>query len=194
MSRVLDVLLAGGALAALAPLLLACAIAVRLSSPGPVLFVQLRLGRHGRPFRLYKFRSMFHGAADLRQADGSTFSGGNDLRVTAVGGWLRRTSLDELPQLFNVLRGDMALVGPRPDLVDQLPYYTPEERRKLAVRPGLTGLAQINGRNRIPWQQRKALDVEYAERRSFCLDLAILLRTIPYVLLGKDLHHANPLQ
>jgi len=192
MSRLLDVLLAAAALAALWPLLLAGAIAVRLSSPGPVLFVQWRLGRDGRPFRLYKFRSMFQDAPDRRNADGSAYSGDDDPRLTRLGRWLRRTSLDELPQLYNVLRGDMALVGPRPDQVDQLAYYTNEERAKLAVRPGLTGLAQISGRNNISWPHRKALDVEYVERRSLGLDLAILLRTVPYVLLRKDIHDANP--
>jgi len=192
MSRALDVLLAAAALAALWPLLLACAIAVRWSSPGPVLFIQWRLGRDGRPFRLYKFRSMFQDAPDRRNADGSAYSGDDDPRLTPLGRWLRRTSLDELPQLVNVLRGDMALVGPRPDLLDQLAYYTDQERAKLAVRPGLTGLAQISGRNNISWPRRKALDVEYVERRSLGLDLAILLRTVPYVLLRKDIHDANP--
>ena len=192
MSRVLDVLLAAGALAVLGPLLLAGAMAVRLSSPGPALFIQWRLGRDGRPFRLYKFRSMFHHAPDRRNADGSACSGDDDPRLTRLGRWLRRTSLDELPQLANVLVGDMALVGPRPDQVDQLAYYTDEERAKLAVRPGLTGLAQISGRNHISWPRRKALDVEYVERRSLGLDLAILLRTVPYVLLRKDIHNANP--
>jgi len=192
MSRLLDAVLAAAALVALWPLLLAGAIAVRLSSPGPVLFVQWRLGREGRPFRLYKFRSMFQDAPDHRNADGSAYSGEDDPRLTPLGRWLRRTSLDELPQLFNVLRGDMALVGPRPDLVDQLAYYTDEERAKLAVRPGLTGLAQISGRNNISWPRRKALDVEYVERRSLGLDLAILWRTVPYVLLRKDINTANP--
>jgi undecaprenyl phosphate N,N'-diacetylbacillosamine 1-phosphate transferase len=192
MSRVLDVLLAVAALVALSPLLVAGAIAVRLSSPGPELFLQWRLGRDGLPFRLYKFRSMFQDAPDRRNADGSTCSAEDDPRLTRLGRWLRRTSLDELPQLYNVLRGDMALVGPRPDLVDQLAYYTDHERVKLAVRPGLTGLAQISGRNNISWPRRKALDVEYVERRSLGLDLAILWRTVPYVLLRKDINNANP--
>ena len=186
MSRALEVLLAAAALAVLWPLLVALALAVRWSSSGPVLFAQLRLGRHGRTFLLYKFRSMFYGAPDLRNADGSACTPGDDPRITPLGRWLRRTSLDELPQLLNVLRGEMALVGPRPDLADQLRYYSPEDRRKLEVRPGLTGLAQISGRNNISWQERKALDVEYVLRRSLGLDLAILGRTIPYVLLRRD--------
>jgi lipopolysaccharide/colanic/teichoic acid biosynthesis glycosyltransferase len=109
-------------------------------------------------------------------------------RVTRVGRFLRKTSLDELPQLFNVLRGDMSLVGPRPDQVDQLRCYTLTEKRKLLVKPGLTGLAQISGRNNISWQRRKALDVEYVDRQSFWLDLSILARTIPYVLLRRDIN------
>ncbi len=123
-----------------------------------------------------------------RNPDGSAFAGETDPRVTPVGRILRRTSLDELPQLFNVLKGDMSLVGPRPDQVDQLRYYTDRERKKLEVRPGITGLAQISGRNSITWEQRKALDVEYVERKSFWLDLRILLKTLPYFILRKDIH------
>lgn len=171
-----------------APLLAACGLAVRLSSPGPVLFAQWRLGLRGRPFRLYKFRTMRYGAPDIRNADGSAFSSAEDPRVTRAGHFLRQTSLDELPQLVNVLFGDMSLVGPRPDQVDQLSYYTVEERRKLDAKPGLTGLAQIGGRNSIPWQERKRLDIAYVENQSLLLDCRILLRTIPYVLLRKDIN------
>jgi len=175
-------------LIAVAPALIVCALAVRVSSPGPVLFRQRRLGRYGKPFQLFKFRSMISGAPDLRNGDGSTVCRTNDPRVTGVGRLLRRTSLDELPQLFNILRGEMSLVGPRPDQVDQLSYYTAGEARKLDVKPGLTGLAQIGGRNSISWQQRKALDVAYVENQSLRLDVQILLRTIPYVLMGKDVN------
>lgn len=171
-----------------APVLAACALAVRVSSPGPVLFTQWRLGLRGAPFRLYKFRTMCHGAPDLRNADGSAVCSDQDPRVTRIGQFLRQSSLDELPQLGNVLRGDMSLVGPRPDQVDQLSYYTPDELRKLDAKPGLTGLAQIGGRNRIPWQERKRLDIAYVENQSFSLDCRILLRTIPYVLLRKDVN------
>jgi lipopolysaccharide/colanic/teichoic acid biosynthesis glycosyltransferase len=170
------------------PLLALCALAVRLSSPGPVLLRQPRLGQHGRVFRLCKFRTMYAGAPDWRNDDGSTFAGPEDPRVTPLGWVLRATSLDELPQLWNVLCGDMSLVGPRPDLADQIRFYTPEEKRKLAVKPGLTGLAQIQGRNQIPWRRRKELDLEYVERRSLLFDLRILFRTIPYVLLRRDIH------
>jgi lipopolysaccharide/colanic/teichoic acid biosynthesis glycosyltransferase len=188
MARVRDVLIVTGLLAVLSPVLLACALAVRWSSPGPVLFRQRRLGLHGRPFLLLKFRSMVHNAPDIRNPDGSVYTGADDPRVTRIGRFLRKTSLDELPQLFNVLRGDMSLVGPRPDQVDQIRFYTGTEKRKLLVKPGITGLAQINGRNNITWEQRKALDVEYVGRQSFWLDVVILAKTIPYVLLRKDVN------
>jgi len=188
MARIRDLLLASALVLVLSPVLLACALAVRHSSPGPILFRQRRLGLNGRPFYLLKFRSMIHHAPDLRNADGSAYTGDDDPRVTAVGRFLRKTSLDELPQLFNVLRGDMSLVGPRPDQVDQIRFYTEPEKRKLLVKPGITGLAQISGRNNITWERRKALDVEYVNRQSFWLDLAILARTIPYVFLRKDIN------
>jgi len=186
--RMLDLLGAGVALVLLAPLILAAAAAAKLTSRGPIFFSQLRLGRNGAPFKILKFRSMHLGAADLRNQDGSTFSGDNDPRVTPVGRWLRATSIDELPQLWNVVRGEMSLVGPRPDQCNQLPLYRPEERTKLGMRPGLTGLAQISGRNRIPWQLRKRLDCQYVETWSLRMDLEILLRTIPYVLLRKNVN------
>jgi undecaprenyl phosphate N,N'-diacetylbacillosamine 1-phosphate transferase len=188
MSRVRDLLIASICLLALSPILLACAVGVRRSSPGPIFFRQRRLGLHGRPFYLLKFRSMIHNAPDLRNPDGSAYAGSDDPRVTPFGRFLRQTSLDELPQLFNVLRGDMSLVGPRPDQVDQIRFYTETEKRKLLVKPGITGLAQICGRNNITWEQRKALDVEYVDRQSFWVDLGILARTIPYVLLRKDIN------
>lgn len=188
MARIRDLLMASVLLVVFSPVLVICALAVRWSSRGPVLFRQPRLGIHGRSFTLLKFRSMIHNAPDLRNADGSAYTGGGDPRVTTVGRLLRRTSLDELPQLFNVLRGDMSIVGPRPDQVDQLRFYTEPEKRKLLIKPGLTGLAQISGRNNISWERRKALDVEYVGRQSFWLDLCILARTIPYVLLRRDIN------
>jgi undecaprenyl phosphate N,N'-diacetylbacillosamine 1-phosphate transferase len=195
MARVRDLLIVSVLLLTLSPVLLLCALAVRRSSPGPVLFRQRRLGQHGSPFHFLKFRSMYHNAPDLRNADGSAYTGDDDPRVTRVGRFLRRTSLDELPQLLHVFRGDMSLVGPRPDQADQLRFYTETEKRKLSVKPGITGLAQISGRNNISWERRKALDVEYVNRQSFWLDFIILARTIPYVLLRKDtntdVHNSN---
>jgi lipopolysaccharide/colanic/teichoic acid biosynthesis glycosyltransferase len=138
---------------------------------------------------------MYDNAPDLRNADGSAYTGDDNPRVTRVGRFLRKTSLDELPQFLNVFRGDMSLVGPRPDQVDQLRFYTETEKRKLNVKPGITGLAQVNGRNNISWERRKALDVEYVDHQSFWLDFIILAKTIPYVLLRKDtktdVHNSN---
>jgi lipopolysaccharide/colanic/teichoic acid biosynthesis glycosyltransferase len=194
-ARIRDLLIVSVLLAVLSPVLLLCALAVRRSSPGPILFRQRRLGLNGRPFHLLKFRSMRHNAPDLRNADGSAYTGDDDPRVTRVGRFLRKTSLDELPQLLNVFRGDMSLVGPRPDQVDQLRFYSETEKRKLNIKPGITGLAQVSGRNNISWERRKALDVEYVNRQSFWLDFIILARTIPYVLLRKDtntdVHNSN---
>jgi undecaprenyl phosphate N,N'-diacetylbacillosamine 1-phosphate transferase len=184
--RVVDMVVSGSALLVLSPLFLLLAVLVRLTSAGPSLFCQKRLGKGGVPFTIYKFRTMYVNVPDLRNPDGSAYSAEDDPRVTPVGRLLRKTSLDELPQLFNVLRGDMSLVGPRPDQVDQRQYYSAAEQRKLEVKPGLTGLAQINGRNEIPWEQRKQLDLEYVERQSLGLDFSILARTVPYVLLRRD--------
>lgn len=180
--RLIDVVIAAGALIVLLPVVCLCALAVWATSPGPVIFSARRLGRNGLPFRLYKFRTMHMGAPDWRNPDGSAFSSDLDPRATPVGRILRKTSLDELPQLLNVLAGDMSLVGPRPDQVDQIRYYSEREKAKLRVKPGITGLAQISGRNAIAWEVRKALDVEYVERQSFLLDAAIICKTIPYVL------------
>jgi len=186
LGRARDLLIASLLLAVLSPVLLACALAVRFSSPGSILFRQRRLGLHGRPFELFKFRTMHENAAALYNRDGSAWSGAQDPRVTPVGRFLRRTSLDELPQLIHVLLGEMSLVGPRPDQTDQIRFYTEAEKRKLTVRPGMTGLAQVSGRNNISWERRKALDIHYVDRQSFWLDLTILARTVPYVLFRKD--------
>lgn len=186
LKRSLDLAGATIGLALFSPLLVLIAIALRLDSPGRIFFRQARLGRDGLPFMVYKFRTMIENAPDLRHADGSTCNFANDPRVTRIGRILRHTSLDELPQLFNVAVGEMSLVGPRPDQVDQGVYYTAEERRKILVKPGITGLAQINGRNSIPWDRRKQLDLEYVSNQSLRLDLRIICRTVPYVLGRRD--------
>jgi undecaprenyl phosphate N,N'-diacetylbacillosamine 1-phosphate transferase len=185
--RLIDIIIAELALVVLSPLLLLIALAIRLNSPGEVLFRQKRIGRGGRPFTLFKFRTMFVDSPDLRNEDGSTYNGREDARVTRVGRFLRTTSLDELPQLFNVIAGDMSLVGPRPDLVDQASYYAPDQWRRLIVRPGITGLAQINGRNGIPWADRTRLDLEYVSNLSLRKDCQILWRTVGYVLARRDI-------
>ena len=160
----------------LSPLLLAIALAVRLRLGGPVLFSQQRPGLHGRPFQLVKFRTM----TQCRDADGALLP--DDQRLTPFGQWLRSSSLDELPELFNILRGDMVFVGPRPLLMEYLPLYSQEQARRHLVRPGLTGWAQVQGRNSLSWEDRFRLDVWYVNNRSLALDLRILWLTILTVI------------
>ncbi|MFC0666419.1 sugar transferase [Azotobacter chroococcum] len=180
--RLFDLLVATTALLLLAPLLLVLAWLVRRRIGTPVLFRQLRPGLHGRPFELLKFRSMRE-ALDER---------GRPLpdaeRLTPFGRFLRASSLDELPELWNVLRGDMSLVGPRPLLMEYLPLYTPEQARRHAVRPGITGWAQVNGRNALSWEEKFRLDVWYVDHRSFRLDLRILLLTLKRVLAREGIN------
>ncbi len=174
MNRTLDVVLAGTGLAVTSPLLGLAALAIKLEDGGPVLYRQTRVGKDGRDFELLKLRTMVVGAE--RMGAGFAVDKG-DPRITKVGRILRRTSLDELPQLWNVLRGDMSVIGPRPTLRYQVEQYDERQRRRLDVRPGLTGWAQVNGRAALPWAERIELDVWYVENRSPWLDLKILLRT-----------------
>ena len=185
MSRAVDVFIAALGLAVLSPLLLLAAIAIKLDSRGPVLYRQRRAGLHGAPFELFKLRTMHQGADPV--GVGTPVLEG-DPRVTRVGAFLRRFSLDELPNLVNVLRGDLAIVGPRPTLEAQVELYTPHQRRRLDVRPGITGWAQVNGRAGIPWEERIELDVWYVEHRSARLDLRILARTARLLLTGHGLY------
>ena len=180
MNRAADVAIAGTALVVSSPLLGAAALAIKLEDGGPVLFRQERVGRDGMPFELLKLRTMTVGAE--HEGAGYAVNAG-DPRITRVGRALRRLSLDELPQLWNVLRGDMSVIGPRPTLAYQVEQYTPRQRRRLDVKPGLTGWAQIHGRARLPWDERIELDVWYVEHRSPLVDLKILLRT-PRALFG----------
>ena len=173
----------------LAPVLLAVAACIRIDSPGPVLFRQVRTGRDGREFLMYKFRSMYLDAEarlaevrHLNEHDGVLFKIRNDPRITPVGRRLRRLSLDELPQLFNVLRGQMSLVGPRPPLPQEVAEYADDVRRRLAVKPGMTGLWQVSGRSDLPWEEAIRLDLRYVENWSLSLDLVILMRTVAAVL------------
>ncbi len=184
----IDIIGSGIALILFSVPMLVVALLIKILDPGPIFFRQERLGIGGKGFRIYKFRSMKVNAEDIRNPDGSAFSGENDPRVTPLGRFIRKTSLDELPQFINVLLGDMSLVGPRPDQVNQLQYYSDEEKKKLLVKPGITGLAQISGRNSISWEERKRFDVIYAEKNSVLGDLAIILKTIPYVLLSKGIN------
>ena len=178
MNRAADVVGATLGLAVAGPVLAAAAVAIKLEDGGPILYRQRRVGRGGREFELLKLRTMVVGA-EARGAGWAVNEG--DPRITRVGGVLRRLSIDELPQLFNVLRGDMSLVGPRPTLAYQVERYTPYERRRLEVKPGLTGWAQVHGRAALPWPERIALDVWYVDNRSPLVDLRILLRT-PFAL------------
>jgi lipopolysaccharide/colanic/teichoic acid biosynthesis glycosyltransferase len=179
-NRALDVLAAGTGLVVASPLIAAAAVAIKLEDRGPVLYRQTRVGKDGRDFELLKLRTMIVGAET--QGAGYAVDRG-DSRITRIGRLLRRTSLDELPQLWNVVRGDMSLIGPRPTLRYQVDRYTERQRRRLEVLPGITGWAQIRGRATLSWDERIELDVWYVEHRSPLIDLRILLRT-PLALFG----------
>ena len=185
MSRVLDVLLAALLLVVTSPLLAIAALAIRLESRGPVFYRQLRVGRHGEPFQLWKLRTMVPGAETM---GAGIYVIEGDPRITRVGRLLRRFSLDELPNLVNVLRGELAIVGPRPTVQEQVDRYTERQRRRLDVKPGITGWAQINGRTSLPWPDRIELDVWYVEHRSLRLDLRILMRTARLLATGHGLY------
>lgn len=189
--RAIDVILASVALVVLSPLLLAAAVLIRLTSPGPVIFRQLRCGLNGRTFTCYKFRSMvrdaeerLHEVAHLNQKE-IALKIRNDPRLTAVGKWLRKSSIDELPQLFNVLKGDMSLVGPRPAIPTEVAQYQHWQRRRLRMRPGLTCLWAVRGRDRVDFESWMRLDLEYIDNWSLGLDARIILLTIPQVVSGR---------
>jgi lipopolysaccharide/colanic/teichoic acid biosynthesis glycosyltransferase len=183
--RSVDVALATVGLVVTSPIAAIAAIAIKLDSRGPVIYRQPRSGKDGRTFDLYKLRTMQLGADPV--GVGTPVLEG-DPRVTRVGRLLRRLSLDEAPNLLNVLRGEMAIVGPRPTLPAQVEAYTPRQRRRLEVRPGLTGWAQVNGRAGIPWEERIELDVWYVDHRSLGLDLRILARTLRLLVSGRGLY------
>lgn len=190
--RIIDILVSFLGLLLLAPLLAAISLAIKLTSEGPVFFKQERVGLHGRTFWLYKFRTMVDKAEQLKESlqhlnemSGPVFKVKNDPRVTAAGRFLRKTSLDELPQMINVLKGEMSLVGPRPPLPAEVRQYQNQFRRRLSVRPGITCLWQISGRNTVDFDQWMALDMRYIDNWSLELDLKILLKTIPAVLFGR---------
>ena len=185
MSRVLDVLLASLLLLVTSPLLALAALAIRLESRGPVFYRQLRVGRDGEPFELWKLRTMVPGAESM---GAGIYVIEGDTRITRVGRLLRRFSLDELPNLVNVLKGEMAIVGPRPTVQEQVDRYTDRQRRRLEVKPGITGWAQINGRTSLPWPERIELDAWYVEHRSLRLDLRILGRTARMLATGHGLY------
>jgi lipopolysaccharide/colanic/teichoic acid biosynthesis glycosyltransferase len=184
LSRALDIATASLALALSSPLLLAATVAIRLETPGPAIYRQRRVGKGGAPFELLKLRTMVVGAD--RGPDRPIAR--DDPHITRVGAVLRRLSLDELPNLVNVLRGEMAIVGPRPTIQEQVDRYTERQRRRLEVKPGITGWAQVNGRAALPWDERIELDVWYVEHRSAALDLRILARTLRLLVTGHGLY------
>ncbi len=181
MRRTFDIVVSSISLVLASPLLLVAAIAIRLESPGPAIYRQARVGLGGAPFEMLKLRTMRQGSGPV--GIGTAVTAG-DPRVTRVGRILRRFALDELPNLVNVLRGEMAIVGPRPTIASQVELYTPRQRRRLEVKPGITGWAQVNGRAGIPWEERIELDIHYVEHRSAALDARILARTPGLLLRG----------
>ena len=183
--RMIDIVAAGLGLVLLAPALLVIAILIRLTMGHPVLFHHVRAGLMGKPFTLYKFRTM----RDAYGPDGRPLP--DAVRLTRLGRNLRRTSLDELPQLWNVLRGDMSLVGPRPLLMEYLPRYTPEQARRHRVRPGITGWAQVNGRNSLPWEEKFRQDIWYVDHQSLWIDAKIIVMTIIRVVQQRGISHSN---
>jgi lipopolysaccharide/colanic/teichoic acid biosynthesis glycosyltransferase len=183
MKRALDIAGCIVSLPVVLPLLLLCALAVLVTSRGPVVFKEWRLGYKGDPFRMWKFRSAYVNPLD---------SGEQAVRVTLAGRFLLATGLDELPQLWNVVRGEMSLVGPHADQVDQMLLYAERDRMRLRVKPGVTGLAQVRGRNAISWEQRRLLDVEYVKRHTLRMDVAILWKTMLCVLSGRGLYTTDP--
>jgi lipopolysaccharide/colanic/teichoic acid biosynthesis glycosyltransferase len=185
MRRALDIVVAGLALAFFSPVLLAAMIAIRLESPGSPIYRQRRVGMNGEEFDVLKLRTMVTGAEHI--GAGMAIDEG-DTRITRVGGFLRRTSLDEIPNLINVLTGEMAIIGPRPTIPVQVAQYTERQHGRLAVKPGLTGWAQVNGRAALPWPERIELDLWYIEHRSWRLDIRILVRTARMVLGGHGLY------
>jgi lipopolysaccharide/colanic/teichoic acid biosynthesis glycosyltransferase len=183
--RALDLMIAGTVSALTAPVVALLALAVRLESPGHPIYTQTRVGRDGALFEIYKLRTMVHGAEFT--GAGLAIQEGDD-RITRLGRFLRRYSLDELPNLWNVLRGEMSIIGPRPTLQVQVDQYTERERGRLAVKPGITGWAQVNGRASLPWSERIELDLWYVEHRTLKLDLEILMRTVRMVVTGQGLY------
>lgn len=193
LKRTFDILVALAALIVLSPFLLLIAFLVKVTSPGPIIFTQTRVGRYGRHFKFYKFRSMYIDAEKRKAAlmsqnqssDGVIFKMKDDPRITPIGRFIRKASIDELPQLVNVILGDMSLVGPRPPVPSEVQQYTLEDRKRLNVIPGLTCIWQISGRSDIPFSQQVKLDKEYILSQGFFADLWILIKTVPAIFTGK---------
>jgi lipopolysaccharide/colanic/teichoic acid biosynthesis glycosyltransferase len=191
MGRALDLVLSSALLALSSPFLAAAAVAIRLESRGPAFYRQRRVGKDGVPFELWKLRTMVPGAEAM---GAGIYVLEGDPRITRVGRLLRRLSLDELPNLINVVKGDMAIVGPRPTIQEQVDRYTERQRRRLEAKPGITGWAQVNGRTSLPWPERIELDIWYVENRSLRLDLRILARTVRLLVTGQGLYSEDRYQ
>lgn len=186
--RLLDIVIGVIALVPVCLVILIFGIAIKLEDGGPVFYNAPRVGKDGRDFIMYKLRSMRVNAPDLVMEDGSTYNGADDPRMTKVGALLRKTSLDELPQFLNVLKGDMSVIGPRPDLRRETELYTGEEGLKLTVKPGITGYAAVMGRNSLPWHDRLTLDVYYVKHISFALDAKVFFRTFATVFKQEGIY------
>jgi lipopolysaccharide/colanic/teichoic acid biosynthesis glycosyltransferase len=188
--RGLDIVVAGSALLVLWPLALLIAVVIKLTSPGPILLRQPRLGKDGVPFTLYKFRTMQVNVPIVRGRDGSAFVGAGDPRLTRIGQFLRDFTLDEIPQVLNVLKGDMSIIGPRPDLVEQLECYDNVMRRKFEAKPGMACLSLLAGRNSVPWRRRVELDIYYIDHCSLRLDAEIFLKGCVSILQRDGVYYS----
>ncbi|OQA16810.1 MAG: putative sugar transferase EpsL [bacterium ADurb.Bin363] len=186
--RIFDIFISIIAILTFCPVSLVIAILIKLESQGPVFFTQTRVGKDGRDFIIYKFRTMVEGAEHL--GAGLEIEK-KDPRITVIGALLRRTSLDEFPQFINILKGEMSFIGPRPTVPSQVDKYTPRQKRRLEIKPGLTGLAQVSGRNTLSWAERIELDIEYIDNYSLLLDMKIFLKTFGVVLFSKDVYGKN---
>lgn len=189
--RACDVAVGIVALPVVGATIAACGAAIKCEDGGPVFYNAPRVGKGGREFTMFKLRSMRENAPDLIMEDGSTYNGADDPRMTRVGAFMRRTSLDEIPQFLNVLRGDMSVVGPRPDLKRETELYRPGEEVKLTVKPGVTGYAAVYGRNSLPWHDRLALDAEYVRDLSFSLDVKVFVKTFATVFAQEGIYVEN---
>ena len=186
--KILDFLIALVLIFLFSPFLFIISIIIKLTSQGPIFFIQKRLGFKGSIFKIYKFRTMIHNAPDIRNIDGTTFNSKDDKRVTKLGKFLRESSIDELPQLFNILKFEMSFVGPRPELPESIEMHTKSNFKRLLVKPGITGLAQVQGRNMIDIRKRRMIDVDYQERINFVLDLKIIFNTIFLIVSKKTIY------
>lgn len=186
--RILDIIFSLLLMPLLIPILFIVGILIYKEDKGPLFYNAKRLGKNGNIFRMFKFRSMKVNAPDIRNEDGSTFNSEKDIRLTKTGSFIRKTSIDELPQIFNVLIGNMSFVGPRPDLPEQYELYSESDKKKLKVKPGITGYNQAYFRNTIPWKERINNDVYYIENLSFLMDVKIIIKTILSVFLRKNVY------